>query len=185
MADNDARTGNDTTTNAGQGDVQTPQGDGIDWKAEARKWERRAKENADAARRLAEAEDASKSDIEKLSERAAAAEKRAEEAERRALRMEVAQAKGLTPAQAKRLTGSTREELEADADDLLEAFGAKKDEPKEGDGDEGEAKPDESAGAAIFGRPKERLTPGAAPDHEPEKTPDQLADEVLKKARGL
>jgi len=182
MADDEVRT--DTTTNADQ-DETKPQGDGIDWKAEARKWERRAKENMEAARRLREAEEAEKTELQKMAERAEAAEKRAAEAEGRLLRLEVAQAKGLTAAQAKRLTGSTREELEADADELLEAFGAKKAEPKEGDGDEGEAKPDESAGAAIFGRPKERLTPGAAPDHEPEKTPDQLADEVLKKARGL
>lgn len=182
MADDEVRT--DTTTNADQ-DEAKPQGDGIDWKAEARKWERRAKENMEAARRLREAEEAEKTELQKMAERAEAAEKRAAEAEGRLLRLEVAQAKGLTAAQARRLQGATREELEADADDLLAAFGAKKDEPKEGDGDEGEAKPDESAGAAIFGRPKERLTPGAAPDHEPEKTPDQLADEVLKKARGL
>lgn len=182
MADDEVRT--DTTTNADQ-DEAKPQGDGIDWKAEARKWERRAKENMEAARRLREAEEAEKTELQKMAERAEAAEKRVAEAEGKLLRLEVAQAKGLTAAQARRLQGATREELEADADDLLAAFGAKKDEPKEGDGDEGEAKPDESAGAAIFGRPKERLTPGAAPDHEPEKTPDQLADEVLKKARGL
>lgn len=182
MADDEVRT--DTTTTADQ-DEAKPQGDGIDWKAEARKWERRAKENAEAARRLREAEEAEKTELQKLAERAEAAEKRAAEAEGRLLRLEVAQAKGLTAAQARRLQGATREELEADADELLEAFGAKKAEPKEGDGDEGEAKPDASAGAAIFGRPKERLTPGAAPDREPEKTPDQLADEVLKKARGL
>lgn len=38
------------------------------------------------------------------------------------LRAEIADAKGLTLKQAKRLTGKTREELEADADDLLESF---------------------------------------------------------------
>lgn len=48
------------------------------------------------------------------------------EAERlRALRLEVAAAKGLTPKQAERLRGATREELEADADDLLESFATK------------------------------------------------------------
>lgn len=41
------------------------------------------------------------------------------------LRLEVAAAKGLTPAQAKRLVGTTKEELEADADEILEAFPAK------------------------------------------------------------
>lgn len=40
------------------------------------------------------------------------------------IRLEVAAAKGLKPAQAKRVQGSTREELEADADDLLETFRA-------------------------------------------------------------
>ncbi|WP_329097016.1 hypothetical protein OG979_17480 [Actinomadura citrea] len=39
------------------------------------------------------------------------------------VRREIAEAKGLTPAQAKRLNGATREELESDADDLLAAFG--------------------------------------------------------------
>jgi hypothetical protein len=46
-----------------------------------------------------------------------------EQAQLRALRLEVAAAKGLTPKQAARLQGSTREELEADADDLLATFG--------------------------------------------------------------
>jgi hypothetical protein len=44
------------------------------------------------------------------------------EAELRAARLEVAAAKGLTPAQAARLQGSTREELDADADQLKELF---------------------------------------------------------------
>jgi hypothetical protein len=39
-----------------------------------------------------------------------------------AMRAEVALLKGLTPAQVKRLVGATREELEADADELLTLF---------------------------------------------------------------
>jgi len=183
MADDEVRT--DTTTNADQEEAK-PQGDGIDWKAEARKWERRAKENMEAARRLREAEEAEKTELQKLTERAEAAEKRAAEAEGKLLRLEVAQAKGLTAAQARRLQGATREELEADADELLEAFGAKKKPESEPESDDG--KPDdegaEPVGAAVFGRPRERLTPGAAPDREPEKEPDALADEVWKRARG-
>lgn len=125
--------------------------------------------------------DTSKSDLQKLTDRVAAAEKRAADAEAKQLRAEVAQAKGLSAAQAKRLTGTSKEELEADADELLEAFGGgKKDDPKP---DEGDKSGDDEA-PSFFGRPKERLTPGAAPDREPEKTPDQLADEVLKKVRG-
>lgn len=65
-------------------------------------------------------QDRDKTDAEKLAERAAAAEKRAEETEARALRLEVAAEKGLTLRQAKRLSGATRKELEADADELLE-----------------------------------------------------------------
>src|SRR5690606_20385728 len=181
MADDEVRT--DTTTNADQ-DEAKPQGDGIDWKAEARKWERRAKENMEAARRLREAEEAEKTELQKLTERAEAAEKRAAEAEGRLLRLEVAQAKGLTAAQARRLQGATREELEADADELLEAFGAKKKPESEPDGDKPDGTGDAPVGAAVFGRPRERLTPGAAPDREPEKEPDALADEVWKRARG-
>lgn len=63
-----------------------------------------------------------KTEAQKAVERAEAAEKRAAETESRALRLEIAAEKGLTPAQAKRLVGSTREELEADASELLDTF---------------------------------------------------------------
>jgi hypothetical protein len=59
-----------------------------------------------------------------LEERVAQIERQAQEAETRAMRAEVANAKGLTPNQAKRLVGATREELEADADELLKDIGA-------------------------------------------------------------
>jgi hypothetical protein len=71
-----------------------------------------------------------------LEERVAAIEKEAKESEARALRAEVANAKGLTPGQAKRLVGSTKDELEADADALLADIGAQRKQgnvaPKEG-----------------------------------------------------
>lgn len=63
--------------------------------------------------------DSQKSEAERLAERSAAAEQAAAEAELRALRAEVALAKGLPSALAKRLSGSTPDELEADADELL------------------------------------------------------------------
>jgi len=65
-------------------------------------------------------EEADKTEAEKR----AAAEQRAVDAELRALRLEVASEKGLTAAQARRLQGATRDELLADADDLLANFGA-------------------------------------------------------------
>jgi hypothetical protein len=68
--------------------------------------------------------EAQKSETQKLNDRAAAAEKTASEHQLRALRAEVALDKKLTPSQAKRLVGSTKEELEADAEDLLKDLGA-------------------------------------------------------------
>jgi len=93
------------------------------WKQKAREQEKRAKDNADAAKRLAEIEEASKSEAQKAADRLAAAEKAAADASSSLARLEVALAKGLTPSQAKRLVGTTREELEADADELLKDIG--------------------------------------------------------------
>lgn len=72
--------------------------------------------------KLKEFEDRDKSELERLTERAEAAEKAAIAAEVQSLRLEIAAEKGLTPAQAKRLVGDTRDELEADAQELLETF---------------------------------------------------------------
>ena len=87
-----------------------------DWKAEARKWEARAKENAEAAKRLAEIEEASKTEAERQAERTAALEAKVREYETReqiaAWKAEVAEASGV-PAVA--LAGSTKEEIEAHA----------------------------------------------------------------------
>lgn len=133
------------------------------WKALARKHEEQAKANADAARRLQEIEDAKKSELEKLTEAQTAAERRAAEAEQRALRLEVAAEKGLTPAQAKRLVGATKEELEADADELLASFLPPSDGTGETDTD-------------LPRRPRERLRAGATSVTEPEETdPRKLA----------
>jgi hypothetical protein len=93
--------------------------------AESRKWEARSKANAEAAKRLAELEDASKTDAEKLAD----ATKRAEEAEakvadyeRRAERAgivaEVAAKKGVDAEWLGRMAGDTAEEIQANADFL-------------------------------------------------------------------
>lgn len=100
--------------------------------------ERRAaeKRTSELEARLKEFEDRDKSEAERLAERAEAAEKRAAEIESRAMRLEVAHEKGLTPGQAKRLVGSTRDELEADADEILRDFPTKPGRPR-GDVDQG------------------------------------------------
>lgn len=155
--------GDDDTSDTDDGDTPDDGDAGDDvakWKALARKHERQAKANAEAAKRLQEMEDASKSDTEKLSDRASAAEKRAAEAEGKYLRLEVALEKGLTAKQAGRLVGSTKEELEADADELLETFGG--------------GKP-----PSVPRRPAPRLSGGGDPDDEPEETdPRKLAAHV-------
>lgn len=125
------------------------------------------KQTADLAARLKEIEDRDKSDGEKQSERLAAAEKRANDAEARAMRLEIAATKGLTASQAKRLVGTTKEELEADADELLADFA-----PANG-GDESKPTPG--------GRPKERLRGGGDPTEEVEETdPRKLAEMVSR-----
>lgn len=90
--------------------------------AERRNARAAAKERDALAQRLKEFEDRDKSEAEKATQRITDAEGRASQAEAKAMRLEIAFEKGLTPAQAKRLVGATREELEADADELLETF---------------------------------------------------------------
>lgn len=88
--------------------------------AKERKAARDAVKRASAAeKRAKELEDATKDDATKAAEAAEAASKRADAAEARLLRFEVAAEKGLSLKDARRLVGSTREELEADADEWI------------------------------------------------------------------
>lgn len=111
--------------------------------------------------KLQELEDRDKSEGEKLAGRIAAAEKRADEAEARALRLEVAAAKGLTVTQARRLVGATKEELEADADDLLASF--KPSEPAKDDDDIDEDEPGDEPKPSPTNRPTPALRGGGDP----------------------
>lgn len=91
------------------------------WKHLARQNEAAAKANAEAAKKLAAIEDSQKTEQQRNAEKLAAAERRAAQAELKVLRSDVAAAKGVPAALAHRLHGTTREEIEADADALLEA----------------------------------------------------------------
>lgn len=73
----------------------------------------------EAADKLAEIEDSTKSETEKATAAAAAAEQRATAAELEAARLRVAVTKGLTAGQARRLVGTTEDELSSDADEML------------------------------------------------------------------
>lgn len=133
------------------------------WKALSRKHESQAKANAEAAKRLKELEDANKSDLDKLTERATSAEQKAAAAELKALRFEVAAEKGVPTNLMRFLTGDSREDLEAAADELMAAV-----KPDTGEGDTG-------------GRPKEALRSGAAPAAEPETNdPRKLAESISR-----
>lgn len=81
------------------------------------------------AAKLDNIEQAKKSELEKLAEERDQHLKRGDTAELQVARLEVALAKGLTATQAKRLVGSSREEFEADADELLADLGSGRKQP--------------------------------------------------------
>ena len=85
---------------------------------------RKANKEAETFRlKLKEIEDRDKSETEKLTERTRELEGNLTSAEQRALRLEIALDKGIPKTIANRLQGSTREEMEADADELLKTLG--------------------------------------------------------------
>jgi hypothetical protein len=98
------------------------QSDGTDWKARAREWERRAKANADAAKRLQEIEDQSKTEAERMAERLQAAETAAQQSQAEALRYRVGLAHGIPLEFIPRLQGATEDELTADAQALAKSL---------------------------------------------------------------
>lgn len=137
------------------------------WKGLARRHETAAKKNADAAKRLQEIEESGKSELEKAQAAATAAEQRISETTRELTRLRVAMRKGLTEAMAKRLTGETEEELEADADELLTLF---------------KAETEDETDRSIPRRPRERLRPGTGPDKEPEPNAKEIVDKIMASA---
>jgi hypothetical protein len=118
------------------------------------------KEAADLRTKVKKFEDASKSDLERATGEAADHKQRADAAELRALQLEIGGEKGLTPAQARRLQGKTREEIEKDADELLESFG-------KGTGEKPPAR-----------KPGERLRGSSEPEEEPEMDVDKVVAKV-------
>lgn len=100
--------------------VPDPAAEAEKWKALSRKNEQRAKENEAAAKRLAEIEEANKTEAERLQARAEAAEKAlAERDAKEALAALVAEVAAEKKVPAAILRGATREELEEHADTYL------------------------------------------------------------------
>ncbi|WP_248811986.1 hypothetical protein [Frankia sp. AgPm24] len=170
MAGDDDQT--DTTTDDGQDDATstgTGDGGGDSGSQRALTTERKARQTAEkelkALRtKLQGLEDKDKSDTQRLQDAVTVAEKRAADAEGRLLRIEVGAEKGLTVAQARRLVGDSREELEADADELRATFGADKTDTGKGDSDAGAGASGDRARPSGRGRPREDLRGGAAPN---------------------
>jgi hypothetical protein len=108
------------TTDTGDDDDDQSQQDEGKWKALARKHE---KESKALAAKVKEFEDKGKSVEERLTSQLTDASSKLTEAETRAMRLEVAIDKGLPKRLALRLQGSDRDEMEADADELLETLG--------------------------------------------------------------
>jgi hypothetical protein len=125
-------------------------------------------ENASLRKRIAdfekaqqEAEDAKKDDLTKAQEASTSLQQQLDASTLENTRLRVALAKGLSEKQAARLVGSTREELEADADDFLADLApAKKDDPD-----------------PVSGKPREKLPRGGGdPDDQVVETdPAKLA----------
>lgn len=161
------------------------------WKALARKHEKTANDLKPLADKAKELEDAGRSELERATADAQAAQARATKAEQDLLRVRVALRNGLNETQAKRLVGETEEELDDDAKDLLSSFKPveeKKTEETtdETNKDEHETREQrEEREANIRQRPRERLRSGAIPDADNdvvEMNPKKLADMV---PRGL
>lgn len=128
--------------------------------------ERKARRDAEARAKKVEEElkklqDKDKSEVDRLRDEVETLKAQAAEGDAKALRAEVALSKGLSAAHAKRLVGTTREELEADADEILEAF------------------PSSGATPPPTKRPAPDLKGGSDPTETPDETdPRKLADAV-------
>lgn len=112
------------------------------------------KERDAALARAKELEDRDKSEMQKATDRVTAAEARAEAAETRAMRIEVALDAGLTVAQAKRLSGTSRAELEADAKEFAATL-----KPASGDADGGDGNGGDGAGNGSTPPPSRKPVP--------------------------
>lgn len=121
---NAPETGVEQTSTTEQAVTETKPTETVEfWKSKAREQEKRAKDNADAAKRLAEIEDAQKTESQKAADALTREKNRADAAEAALLRFEVAADQGVPANAIKFLTGSSREEIEASAKDVLELIG--------------------------------------------------------------
>jgi hypothetical protein len=113
-----------------------------DWKAEARKWESRAKAakaDSEAATKWREYEKSLKPEQERLAEELSQIKAEASEANAKLLRYEVATQKGVPNDAVDLLNGSTKEELESAADKLLSLIANQSKTPTKPDVNQGKS----------------------------------------------
>lgn len=137
-----------------------------DWKAEARKWENRAKAakaDSDDATKWREYEQAQKPIQERMAEELAQTKAAAAEAAAKLLRYEIASAKGITGEATRLLNGSTQEELEAEAD-LLNALIANQSKPKTPMPDDNQGKPAPTSVGQLTREDLKSMTPSEIND---------------------
>lgn len=155
MSENENANETQTETTVESIVTEEPQGKPeIDWKAEARKWENRAKASkadSDDAAKWREYEASLKPAQERLAEELAATKAEADEARAALLRYEIANSKGISGDATKLLKGKTAEELEAEADLLLSLI-ANQSKPKTPLPDENQGKPAPSSAGQITDR---------------------------------
>lgn len=123
--------------------------DNTDWKAEAEKWKALSRKNEASAKKLQAIEDAQKTDLEKAQSRIAELEKESAGNAFKALQTSVGLSKKIPPALIDRLRGDTKEELEADADAMLQTLGI--DPTKNNQGNGGAGRPQENLQTLIAG----------------------------------
>lgn len=127
-------------------------------------------EKATLATSLQEKEDAEKTESQRLSDRLAAAEKAAKDAQRALLVERAARKHNLPEDVVDFLIGDTEEEIEAKAERLARLGSPKKDEPNE------EQKPEDDG---LPGRPAPALKPGHGGDSSAPFDPREIAKEAL------
>lgn len=134
-ADDNAGGGGSEDDDAADGDDKpAAKPDAIDWKAMARKWEKRAKdnakraaENAEAKKRLDEAADTDKTEVDRLREAIEALQTENASNKLKALRADVSQRTGVP---VELLTGTTEEELTDQAEAISAFVSANAPKPK-------------------------------------------------------
>lgn len=105
--------------NVEQVDNEAAEQETINWKAQARKHEERAKANFEDAQKWREYLESQKSEDEKREEELARTRLELEELRSASIKKDIALEKAIPTTLLKYLTGTTREELEAQADELL------------------------------------------------------------------